>query len=84
MRVACDRKSIYLDGVCHVYIDDEADPEKAIRVADNAEDPTLRAVQHDGNPAGQRKCRRPGPAPLAEIYRARLSRCAAARRPVKL
>ena len=26
----------HLDGVCHVYIDDEADPEKAIRVADNA------------------------------------------------
>ena len=26
----------HLDGVCHVYIDDEADPKKAIRVADNA------------------------------------------------
>lgn len=26
----------HLDGICHVYIDDEADPEKAIRVADNA------------------------------------------------
>ena len=26
----------HLDGVCHVYVDDEADPEKAIRVADNA------------------------------------------------
>lgn len=26
----------HLDGVCHVYIDDEADPEKAIRIADNA------------------------------------------------
>ena len=26
----------HLDGVCHVYIDDRADPEKAIRIADNA------------------------------------------------
>ncbi|OGS80593.1 MAG: glutamate-5-semialdehyde dehydrogenase [Gallionellales bacterium GWA2_59_43] len=26
----------HLDGVCHVYIDDEADPGKAIRIADNA------------------------------------------------
>jgi len=26
----------HLDGICHVYIDDEADPEKAIRIADNA------------------------------------------------
>ncbi len=26
----------HLDGICHVYIDDEADPDKAIRVAFNA------------------------------------------------
>ncbi len=26
----------HLDGVCHVYIDDKADPAKAIRIADNA------------------------------------------------
>jgi glutamate-5-semialdehyde dehydrogenase len=26
----------HLDGVCHVYIDDRADPEKAVRIADNA------------------------------------------------
>jgi glutamate-5-semialdehyde dehydrogenase len=26
----------HLDGICHVYIDDEADLEKAIRIADNA------------------------------------------------
>ncbi|HSC80209.1 MAG TPA: glutamate-5-semialdehyde dehydrogenase [Chitinolyticbacter sp.] len=26
----------HLDGICHVYIDDEADPDKAIRIADNA------------------------------------------------
>ena len=26
----------HLDGVCHVYIDDQADPAKAIRIADNA------------------------------------------------
>jgi len=26
----------HLDGVCHVYIDERADPDKAIRIADNA------------------------------------------------
>lgn len=26
----------HLDGICHVYIDNEADPAKAIRIADNA------------------------------------------------
>ena len=26
----------HLNGVCHVYIDDKADPEKALRIADNA------------------------------------------------
>ena len=26
----------HLDGICHVYIDDEADLDKAIRIADNA------------------------------------------------
>ena len=26
----------HLDGVCHVYIDDEADLDKAVRIADNA------------------------------------------------
>jgi glutamate-5-semialdehyde dehydrogenase len=26
----------HLDGVCHVYIDESADPDKAIRIADNA------------------------------------------------
>lgn len=26
----------HLDGVCHVYIDEHADPERAIRIADNA------------------------------------------------
>nr|VFK14005.1 MAG: glutamate-5-semialdehyde dehydrogenase [Candidatus Kentron sp. LFY] len=26
----------HLDGVCHVYIDDRADPEKAVAIADNA------------------------------------------------
>ena len=26
----------HLDGICHVYIDDEADADKAIRIADNA------------------------------------------------
>src|SRR6185312_9629501 len=26
----------HLDGVCHVYVDDRADPEMAVRIADNA------------------------------------------------
>ncbi len=26
----------HLDGICHVYIDDDADPEMAVRIADNA------------------------------------------------
>lgn len=26
----------HLDGICHVYVDDRADPDKAIRIADNA------------------------------------------------
>ena len=26
----------HLDGVCHVYVDDHADPDKAMRIADNA------------------------------------------------
>ena len=26
----------HLDGICHVYIDDRADPDKALRIADNA------------------------------------------------
>jgi len=26
----------HLDGVCHVYVDEHADPEKAVRIADNA------------------------------------------------
>src|SRR6185503_12846953 len=26
----------HLDGVCHVYVDDSADPEMAVRIADNA------------------------------------------------
>ena len=38
-RVARDAKVPvlkHLDGVCHVYIDEDADPEMAIRIADNA------------------------------------------------
>ncbi|MBI1395382.1 MAG: glutamate-5-semialdehyde dehydrogenase [Betaproteobacteria bacterium] len=26
----------HLDGICHVYVDDEADPDKAVHIADNA------------------------------------------------
>ena len=26
----------HLDGICHVYVDDEADPDMAVRIADNA------------------------------------------------
>jgi glutamate-5-semialdehyde dehydrogenase len=33
---ACIPVIKHLDGICHVYIDDQADLEKAIRIADNA------------------------------------------------
>ncbi|PHV12355.1 glutamate-5-semialdehyde dehydrogenase [Chitinimonas sp. BJB300] len=35
-REACVPVIKHLDGICHVYIDDEADLDKAIRIADNA------------------------------------------------
>ncbi|SFN19716.1 glutamate-5-semialdehyde dehydrogenase [Formivibrio citricus] len=61
----------HLDGVCHVYIDDEADPEKAIRIADNAKTHryapcnTMETLLVNENVADLIL------PPLAEIYRAK-------------
>ncbi|GLR13845.1 gamma-glutamyl phosphate reductase [Chitinimonas prasina] len=61
----------HLDGVCHVYIDDEADPDKALRIADNAKTHrygtcnTMETLLVNDNVA---ELVLP---PLAEIYRAK-------------
>jgi len=47
----------HLDGVCHVYIDDRADLDKAIRVADNAKTSGWH-LQHDGDAARRARHRR--------------------------
>jgi len=36
----------HLDGVCHVYVDDQADPEMAVAHRRQREDPALRHLQH--------------------------------------
>jgi len=45
----------HLHGVCHVYIDDDADLDKAIRIADKPQDASLWRVQRDGDSAGRAK-----------------------------
>lgn len=61
----------HLDGICHVYIDDEADPDKALRIADNAKTHrygtcnTMETLLVNDNVA---ELVLP---PLAEIYRAK-------------
>ena len=52
----------HLDGVCHVYIDDRADLDKAIRIADNAKTQRYGHLQHHGNAAGAQGHRRDGAA----------------------
>ena len=42
----------HLDGVCHVYIDEDADLAKAHPHRGQRQDPALRHLQHHGNPAG--------------------------------
>ena len=42
----------HLDGICHVYIDDSADTDKAVRDRRQRQDPALRHLQHDGDAAG--------------------------------
>ncbi|GGP25567.1 glutamate-5-semialdehyde dehydrogenase [Silvimonas amylolytica] len=72
----------HLDGICHVYIDDEADTDKAIRIADNAKTHryapcnTMETLLVHAN-AAQRTL-----LPLADIYRSKgveLRGCAATR-----
>ena len=48
----------HLDGICHVYIDDEADLEKAIRIADNAR-PNATASAMRWKPCWSRKAWQP-------------------------
>ncbi|AOY00828.1 glutamate-5-semialdehyde dehydrogenase [Jeongeupia sp. USM3] len=72
----------HLDGICHVYIDDEADPEKALRIADNAKTHrygTCNTMETLLVNATVAELILP---PLAEIYRAKgveLRGCAATR-----
>ena len=72
----------HLDGICHVYIDDEADPDKAIRISDNAKTQryapcnTMETLLVNANVADLIL------PPLAEIYRSKgveLRGCAATR-----
>ena len=72
----------HLDGICHVYVDDEADTDKAIRIADNAKTHryapcnTMETLLVHAS-AAQRVL-----LPLAEIYRSKgveLRGCAATR-----
>ncbi|KAF0811517.1 Gamma-glutamyl phosphate reductase [Andreprevotia sp. IGB-42] len=72
----------HLDGICHVYIDDEADPDKAIRISDNAKTHryspcnTMETLLVNSNVADVIL------PPLADIYRSKgveLRGCAATR-----
>ena len=42
----------HLDGICHVYIDADADADKAYRIALNAKTQRYGDLQHDGDAAG--------------------------------
>jgi glutamate-5-semialdehyde dehydrogenase len=59
----------HLDGVCHVYIDADADPAMAIAIADNAKDAALFDLQHDGDAARPRCDRFPRAAAARRVYR---------------
>ena len=41
----------HLDGICHVYIDDDADIDMAVDIAFNSQDPAPWHLQHHGVPA---------------------------------
>jgi glutamate-5-semialdehyde dehydrogenase len=42
----------HLDGVCHVYIDDDADPDMAVAIALNSKAREVRGLQRPGDAAG--------------------------------
>ena len=68
----------HLDGVCHVYIDDSADPEMAVSDRRQREDAALRHLQHHGDAAGGGGDRRQGSAfHCFHLRDARASKCAA-------
>jgi glutamate-5-semialdehyde dehydrogenase len=58
----------HLDGVCHVYIDDRADPDKAIRIADNAKTQRYGTCNTMETLLVHRDIARQVLAPLAKIY----------------
>jgi glutamate-5-semialdehyde dehydrogenase len=71
----------HLDGVCHVYIDDKADIDKAVRIADNAKTPASRHLQYDGNVTDcSRHCRHAYFRRLQRSTRKKALNCAAMKR----
>ena len=50
----------HLDGNCHVFIDDRADPDMALTVRGQREDLPLRDLRGDGDAAGRARHRPPG------------------------
>ena len=58
----------HLDGVCHVYIDDSADLDKAIAHRRQRQDAALRHLQHHGDAAGRARIAPKVLPRLARIY----------------
>ncbi|WP_283151146.1 glutamate-5-semialdehyde dehydrogenase [Silvimonas soli] len=72
----------HLDGICHVYIDEEADADKAIRIADNAKTHRYAPCNTMETLLVNAKVAQAILPPLADIYRAKgveLRGCAATR-----
>jgi len=66
----------HLEGICHVYIDEGADLDKAIRIADKRQDAALRHLQHDGDAAGGARDRARGAAAAGRAVRRQEGRIA--------
>jgi glutamate-5-semialdehyde dehydrogenase len=58
----------HLDGICHVYIDDKADISKSAARGLQCQMPSLRYLQHDGNPTDRARDCAIGSARLAKLY----------------
>jgi glutamate-5-semialdehyde dehydrogenase len=74
----------HLDGICHVYIDDRADLDKAIRIADNAKTQRYGTCNTMETLLVARGHRRAVLPPLAAIYAGKGSSCAAAIAPAPI